>query len=119
MVVGALVALASATCAVVHIVNPPRKTYRYVVPEGMHGKFLLRCSVPGAPPLPLEDGYRLVRFDATSRTVDTADEYVFGNEWYDEQHLVAGLSGRRKVDADCRPFPSMEHVRVDVTCVFP
>ncbi len=28
-------------------VNPPRKTYRFVVPQGAHERFLLRCLVPG------------------------------------------------------------------------
>jgi len=44
-------------------------------------------------------------------TVDTSDEYVFGNEWYVEEHFVEGRSGRTKVDGMyCRPSPSLEHV---------
>lgn len=102
------------------MVNPPRKTYRFVFPEGAHGTFVLRCLVPGAPPLRFEDGFRLVRFEAGVQTVDTSDEYVFGNEWYVEEHFVEGRSGRTKVDGMyCRPAPSLEHVRVDVTCKLP
>jgi len=104
---------------VVHVVNPPRRTYRFVVPEGAHGRFLLRCFVPTAPPLPIEDGFRLVRFGPGSRVIDTSDEYIFGNEWYREEHFVEGNRGRRNVDIYCHPFPSMQHVRVDVTCDFP
>jgi hypothetical protein len=119
-VLGGLYAVATLTCGVIRIVNPPTKTYRFVFPEGAHGKFVLRCLVPGAPPLHFEDGFRLVRFHPGVRTIDTSDEYVFGNEWFREEHFVEGNAGRKAVDGlDCQPSPSLQHVRVDVTCELP
>ena len=107
------------TCFVIRAVNPPTKTYRWIFPDTMHGEFLLRCKVPGAPTLPLEDGFRLVRFSPGLPSLDTADDYVFGNEYFEEEFYTESALGRHRATATCRPSPSLEHVRVDVRCTFP
>lgn len=113
------VLLPSLTCAFIRTVNPPRKTYRFIFPEGARGEFVLRCLVAGAPPLPWEDGFRLVRFEPGTRTLETQDEYVFGNEYFREEHFVAGAAGRKPITVDCIPSPSMQGERVDATCRLP
>jgi hypothetical protein len=62
------------------VINPPPKTYRFVFPAGTQrtrdmtdSGFVLRTMVPRAPPLPREDGFRLVRFDL-SKSIDTSEE---------------------------------------------
>ncbi len=51
-----------------------------------------------------------MRFDL-NRVLETSEEYVFGNEWFIEDHQVAEPTGRREVlrDVDCRPIPALEH----------
>ncbi len=119
LLTAAALGASEAVCIAIRVVNPPTKTYRFVFPEGANGEYVLRCLVDGAASLPREDGFRLVRFGPQQRVIDTRDEYVFGNEWYEEQRLVEGSRGRRKVDATCRSVPSLAQVRVDVTCNVP
>jgi hypothetical protein len=120
LILAGVFVVAQLTCWGIAFVNPPQKTYRWVVPETMHGEFVLRCLVPGAPPLPVESGFRLVRFGNGVRVVDTADEYVFGNEYFREEFYADGPEGLRRVKGvDCSVTRSEQHVRVDVRCTIP
>lgn len=106
------------------IINPPPKTYRFVFPAGTQrtrdmtdSGFVVRTMVPGAQPLPREDGFRLVRFDL-SKTIETSEEYFFGNEYFREETYIISSDGHRKeVDGiSCICIPSVEHVPARVTC---
>lgn len=114
-----LLLLMQLACEVIKLVNPPMKKYRYVFPDGAHGKYVVRFLVEGAPPLPTEDGYRLVRFTPALRTIDTSDEYIFGGEWSHSEQFAEAASGRRRVEIPCQPSHSVEHIRLDVTCDLP
>jgi hypothetical protein len=123
-IVGALVALLLAFFFLLPIINPPPKTYRFVFPAETrrtenvsNSAFRLRTMIPGAPTLPREEGFRLVTFDQ-SNPVDTSEEYVFGHEYFREEHYILSVDGaRRKADGIwCTPTPSVEHVPVVVSC---
>lgn len=121
--IGIVLALVIAFLFLLPILNPRPKTYRFVFPAGItrtlsmtDSGFVMRTMVPGAPPLPREDGFRLVRFDQP-RTIDTSEEYVFGHEWFREEVYIVDQTGRRKLDGiGCMASPSLEHYPVQVTC---
>lgn len=122
--VGGVIALAVALLFLIPVINPPPKTYRFVFPAGTQrtlemadSRFVLRTMVPGAPPLPREDGFRLVRFDL-SRSIDTSEECVFGSEYFREERYVLSKDGHRQKDdgIHCICIPSVEHVPAAVTC---
>jgi hypothetical protein len=123
-IVGSVFALVLLISVLLPIINPPPKTYRYVFPAGVtktqlttESGFLLRTKIPGAPSLPREDGFRLVRFDQAPN-IDTSDEYVFGHEWFREEVYVVDEAGHRKelTGVYCTPTPSLAHYPVKVTC---
>jgi hypothetical protein len=99
--------------------SPRKKTYRWFFSDGPTGEYVARFMVPGAPALPVEDGFRVVRFPPGTRSVDTGDEYVFGNEYFREEYFLIVDGTRREIKARCQPRPSLEHVRVDARCSFP
>lgn len=122
--VGAVVALVVILLFLIPVINPPPKTYRFVFPAGTQrtrdmtdSGFALRTMVPGAPPLPREEGFRVVRFDV-SPMIETSEEYVFGQEYFREEHYIVSASGKRqKFDGiGCICIPSVEHVPAQVTC---
>ena len=122
--VGGVIALAAGLLFLIPVINPPPKTYRFVFPAGTQrthfmtdSGFVMRTMVAGAPPLPREDGFRLVRFDL-SRSIDTSEEYVFGHEYLREETYVLSSDGhRQKGDGiSCMCSPSVEHVPAMVTC---
>jgi len=106
---------------VIPFFNPPPKTYRYVFPANFATSgattFVLRTMVPGAQPLPREDGFRLVHFDR-AQSIDTSEEYVFGNEYFREEYYVVDQGRRRQVEGiSCTPHQSVEHRAVEVACI--
>ena len=120
----AAVVLLIAFVFLIPLINPPPKTYRFLFPAAAQGTassgeggFVLRTLVGGAPLLPREDGFRLVRFDR-SKSINTSEEYVWGNEYFREEYYIVSSDGRRqKTDRmRCSPYPSLEHVPVTVTC---
>ena len=42
--------------------NTPKRNL-YLIPEGYHGWLCTTFLAAGKPPLPVEDGYRVVKFD--------------------------------------------------------
>jgi len=121
--VAAIALLIVGICVVYYVIpifNPPPKTYRYVFPADFATRrettFVLRTMVPGAPPLPREDGFRLVRFDR-AQSIDTSEEYEFGSEYFREEYYVVDGERRRKLDdVDCRPSHSVAHRPLAVIC---
>ena len=122
--IASAVVLMIAAGFLIPVINPPPKTYRFLFPAGTRrtldmreSAFLLRTMGPGAPLLPREDGFRLVRFDR-AKSIDTSEEYVFGNEYFREEIYIVSTDGRRE-EADriwCTPAPSLQHVPAVVTC---
>ena len=113
--------LSSMTCQSVGngFARSRKKTYRFVFPEGASGRYVLRCQVPGAPPLPGEDAFRLVRFGPGVRTIETSDAYVWGNEWFVEEHFVEGATTRRRIElarGSCDPYPWNGRPPHEVVC---
>lgn len=54
---------------------PERKAYIWLFPEGYAGWVRVDFEVPGAPPLPDEDGYRVLRVPDTG-VIETCDPLI-------------------------------------------
>lgn len=69
------------------------KRERYMIPEGYAGWLCVTYSVSGAPPLEIEDGYRLVKF-SPSGVVETSTAGMPG-KYKDEFWFYAGNTLRK------------------------
>lgn len=69
------------------------KRDRYLIPENYSGWLCITYSVPGAPALEMEDGYRLVKFPA-SGIVETSTEGKPG-KYKDEFWRYSGVTRRQ------------------------
>jgi hypothetical protein len=67
--------------------NAPKRD-RYLIPEAYAGWLCVTYSVPGAPPLEIKDGYRLVQF-SPSGVVETSTEGMSG-KYRDEFWFYGG-----------------------------
>lgn len=76
--------------------NTPKRE-RYLIPEGYFGWLCVTYSVPGAPPLEIEDGYRLVKF-SLSGVVETSTEGMPGK--YKDEFLFYAGNTRRKMNIE-------------------
>ena len=76
MLVLLLVAIAFAAFLWFLDTNTPKRN-RYLIPEGYTGWLCTSYAVPDAPPLKIEDGFRIVQFDSTG-VVETSDEGMPG-----------------------------------------
>lgn len=57
-----LLVLGCATVLYLLLADPPKR-HRYLIPDGYRGWLCVTFAVGGAPALPIEDGYELVKFD--------------------------------------------------------
>jgi hypothetical protein len=89
LVVALVIALAAFI--VLFEVNTPKRD-RYLIPEGYRGRLCTTYLVAGEPPLPDEDGFRVVKFDQ-SGIVRTSSEGLSG-KLKDEFFVYAGASRR-------------------------
>lgn len=71
------------------------KRNRYLIPEGYKGWLCLTYSVPGAPILKLEDGFRLVEF-SKSGVVETFTKGMPGK--YKDEFLFYSSNKRREIN---------------------
>jgi hypothetical protein len=88
-----VVALAIALAAFIALleVNTPKRD-RYLIPEGYRGWLCTTYLAAGEPPLPIEDGFRLIKFDA-SGIVRTSSEGLPG-KLKDEFFVYSGANRR-------------------------
>jgi hypothetical protein len=63
------------------------KRNRYLIPVGFAGWLCVSYKIPGAASLPIEDGFRVIRFSATG-VVETSDEGLPG-KYKDELYYYA------------------------------
>lgn len=75
--VGVLAAILSVGC------GQNRRPDRYLIPEGYVGEVSVQYGVKGAPPLPIEDGFHLIKFPS-SGILKTSNgiEYGWGKDEY-------------------------------------
>ena len=76
--------------------NTPKRE-RYLIPEGYAGWLCVTYSVSGAPPLEIEDGFRLVKF-SPSGVVNTSTEGIHGN--YKDEFLFYGGNSLRQMNIE-------------------
>ena len=70
------------------LVRAARMPQTHLVPDGYTGWVSVAYGVEGAPPLPVEDGYHVFRYDAQGE-LETSSEYEEG--WgVDDYFYVAG-----------------------------
>ena len=88
--IAALIALVFAAVALILFLHSGRpKSYRYLIPSDYVGWLCLSHSSPSASPLPVADGFRIVKFDRTG-FVETSDEPMPSQSleqfvWYSSQ----------------------------------
>lgn len=72
--IAALFALVFAAVALILFLHSGRpKSYRYLIPSDYVGWLCLSHSSPSSSPLPVSDGFRIVKFDRTG-FVETSDD---------------------------------------------
>ncbi len=76
--------------------NPKRN--RYLIPEKFTGTVYVYYKVPGAEPLKMEDGYRLI-IVPDSGIVKTSSEPI-GGKLHDEHWLYSSNGKRRRMPPD-------------------
>jgi hypothetical protein len=76
LIVGVVVLAAFGAFLWLLDVGTPKRN-RYLIPEGYSGWVCVTYAVAGKPPLPLEDGFRLVKFDGGG-IVETSDSGMPG-----------------------------------------
>lgn len=69
------------------------KRERYLIPDGYSGWLCITYGVPEAQPLPMEDGFRLVKFEQ-SCTIVTSSAQMPGHDYYDEFYFYSGNTRR-------------------------
>lgn len=70
--------------------NPKRD--RFLIPEGFSGTLAVTYSVQGAPPLPMEEGFRLIKFN-NDGIVQTSSPGMPG-KFRDEYYFYSGNARR-------------------------
>jgi hypothetical protein len=93
---GAVVLLAIVGFVWLVSASTPKRA-RYLIPEGYFGWLCVTYSVSGAPPLGIEDGYRLVKF-SPSGVVETLTEGMPGK--YKDEFLFYTGNTRRKMNIE-------------------
>ena len=76
--------------------NTPKRD-RYLIPEGYAGWLCVTYSVSGAPPLKIEDGFRLVKF-SSSGVVATSTEGMPGK--YKDEFWFYGDNNLRQMNIE-------------------
>ena len=76
--------------------NTPKRD-RYLIPEGYAGWLCVTYSVSGAPPLKIEDGFRLIKF-SSSGVVDTSTEGMPGK--YKDEFWFYGDNNLRQMNIE-------------------
>ena len=76
--------------------NTPKRN-RYFIPESYAGWLCIRYAVPNAPALPIEDGFRVVRFNSTG-VVETSDEGMPGK--LRDEYFVYSPQGMRSLNVE-------------------
>lgn len=86
--------LVGATCfsALLYITHATPKRDRILIPEGYSGTLAVTFSVHGAPPLPMEDGFRVIKFNKDGE-VKTSSPGMPG-KLKDEYYFYSGSSRR-------------------------
>ncbi len=72
---------------IVGMMNNPKRN-RYLIPEKFYGTVYVYYNVKDAPPLPMEDGFRLIVVPENG-IVRTSSPPI-GGEFYDEEWLYSG-----------------------------
>jgi hypothetical protein len=94
LVATGIVTAALALAALYFVLSPPKR-HRYLIPEGYAGWLCVTFSVPGAPSLPTEDGFKVVRYPR-SGVVETSDVGILGK--MKDEFLYYADPGRRPLD---------------------
>jgi hypothetical protein len=88
LIVTAAAVLAAMLFGVSLLVRSSRMAQTHLVPDGYQGWVSVDYGVDGAPPLPVEDGHRVFRYDSRGK-LETSSEYAEG--WgIDDYFYVSG-----------------------------
>jgi hypothetical protein len=88
LIVTAAAVIAALFYGAILLVRSSRMAQTHLVPDGYKGWVSVAYGVDGAPPLPVEDGHRVFRYDARGK-LETSSEYAEG--WgVDDFFYVAG-----------------------------
>lgn len=92
LTVAAIAVIAAMFLGAFFLVRSSRMAQTHLVPDGFTGWVSVAYGIEGAPPLPVEDGHRVFRYDAQGK-LETSSEYPEG--WgVDDFFYVAGETRR-------------------------
>ena len=77
LVVGVIVLIVAICIGAFVLVRSSRMPQTHLIPDGYTGWVSVTYEIEGAPPLPIEDGYRVFRYDTDGR-LETSSEYADG-----------------------------------------
>ncbi len=86
--------------------SQPRKTYRYLIPDGYIGYVQVNFKVSQAPPLTMEDGFYLIKFPPAGVFSTSSD--MISDKFQKQEYFYYSGESRRRCEGAITGFTRQE-----------